>query len=121
VASNHPGREVPDEADTSRDDWNGQTLGKRLLNVRVIKKDGRQIGYVESVIRNFVERFESLFYYIPGLIVIAASEDNQRLGDHAVGTIVVNADDRSGGQYADQPHQQPPPRQQPPQQQPPRR
>lgn len=72
--------------------WDGQTVGKRAVNIRVVKEDGSEIGYGESVIRNFIEVFEGLFYYIPAVIVIAASDRDQRLGDHAASTLVIDDD-----------------------------
>jgi uncharacterized RDD family membrane protein YckC len=72
--------------------WDGQTVGKRAVNIRVVKEDGSEIGYAESVIRNVIEIFEGLFYYIPAILVIAISDRDQRLGDHAASTLVIDDD-----------------------------
>jgi len=90
--------------------WDGQTVGKRAVSIRVVKEDGSRIGYAESVIRNLLEIVEGLFYYVPALIIILASDRNQRLGDHAASTIVVEDDPQP-------PRGQVPRSQQPPQQQ----
>src|SRR5712692_8514238 len=38
--------------------WNGQTPGKRWLKLRVIREDGRPIGFFEAVVRNLLRNFD---------------------------------------------------------------
>lgn len=70
--------------------WRGQTPGKRLMKVRVIKTSGYPIGFVEAVIRNLVRIVDFLpAYYGVGVLTMFISTQSRRLGDYAAGTIVV--------------------------------
>jgi hypothetical protein len=70
--------------------WNGQTPGKRLGKLRVVTIDGQPIGMRESVIRNLVRTVDFLpTMYLVGLISILSSKRNQRIGDLAAATMVV--------------------------------
>ena len=69
---------------------NGQTLGKRVLGVRVIKDGGYPIGFADSAIRNLVRVVDFLpFFYGAGLLTMLINGNWQRLGDLAAGTLVV--------------------------------
>ena len=71
--------------------WNGQTLGKRVMKLRVIKDSGRQITFFEALSRNllrFVDYLPTL--YLVGVITMLCTKRNQRLGDLAAGTLVVH-------------------------------
>jgi uncharacterized RDD family membrane protein YckC len=70
--------------------WNGQSPGKRLVNLRVIRADGTPITLTESLIRNFM-RLIDFFPVGFGLAFITMFIDKQsrRLGDLAAGTLVV--------------------------------
>ncbi|MEQ8925641.1 MAG: RDD family protein [Fulvivirga sp.] len=67
---------------------NGQSVGKRYRGIRVMKKDGNAAGLSAYFLR-FLLRPIDTFYGI-GLAVIFFTSKNQRLGDLAAGTIVVN-------------------------------
>jgi len=74
--------------------WNGQTPGKRLLKLRVIREDGRPITFWEALARNLLRIFDAVpGFIIPvysvGLITIFASRRDQRIGDIFAGTVVV--------------------------------
>jgi uncharacterized RDD family membrane protein YckC len=74
--------------------WNGQTPGKRLLKLRVIREDGRPITLWETVARNLLRIFDAvpgvLFpVYSLGLISIFLSSRDQRFGDMFAGTVVI--------------------------------
>lgn len=74
--------------------WNGQTPGKRLLKLRVIREDGRPITLWESVARNLLRIFDAVpGFVIPiysiGLITIFLSNRDQRVGDLFAGTVVI--------------------------------
>src|SRR5262249_38092060 len=44
--------------------WNGQSPGKRLFRLRVLRENGYPIGFVESLVRNLVRLLDFLpFYY----------------------------------------------------------
>jgi uncharacterized RDD family membrane protein YckC len=73
--------------------WRGQTPGKMLLHIRVIKQDGYPIGLVESLVRNLVRILDWVpFLYAVGALSMLLSRQSRRLGDLAAGTIVVRED-----------------------------
>ncbi len=74
--------------------WNGQTPGKRLLKLRVIREDGRPVTLWEAVARNLLRVFDAVpGFVVPiysvGLIVIFLSNRDQRVGDIFAGTVVI--------------------------------
>jgi len=74
--------------------WDGQTPGKRLLKLRVIREDGRPITLWEAMARNLLRVFDAapgffLPIYSVGLIVIFLSNRDQRVGDLFAGTVVI--------------------------------
>ncbi len=70
--------------------WNGQSLGKRWLGLRVIRTDGMPITVVESVVRNLVRVIDFLpLYYGVGVVLMMLNSTSRRLGDLAAGTVVV--------------------------------
>jgi uncharacterized RDD family membrane protein YckC len=71
--------------------WNGQTPGKRITHIRVIKDSGRPITPAESVGRNLLRIVDSLpFFYAIGIVSVLLSKQNKRLGDFVAGTIVIH-------------------------------
>lgn len=71
---------------------NGQTPGKMMVSIKVVKVTGEPIGIVESFIRNILRIIDQLpFLYLLGLILVAVTDKNQRLGDMVANTIVVKA------------------------------
>ena len=70
--------------------WNGQTPGKRLLGIRVVRDGGYPVELVGSIIRNLVRIVEQILgFYVISVISMLLSSENKRLGDYAAGTIVV--------------------------------
>ena len=70
--------------------WDGQTPGKRLLKLRVIRDDGRPITLWEAIARNLLRIVDALpGLYSVGLIVVFLSSRDQRLGDIFAGTVVI--------------------------------
>lgn len=70
--------------------WRGQTLGKRLLRLRVMDAQGLQLQFSQVVIRNLLRFLDALpGPYLVGGIACLASQRAQRLGDLAANTIVV--------------------------------
>lgn len=70
--------------------WHGQTPGKRIAGIRVIKDSGRPITVIEGIGRNFMRAIDGLFFYAVGLITMMISRQNRRLGDYVAGTFVVH-------------------------------
>jgi uncharacterized RDD family membrane protein YckC len=70
--------------------WRGQTLGKRLLRLRVMDVQGLRLQFSQIVIRNLL-RFVDILpaFYLIGGVACLASRRAQRLGDFAANTIVV--------------------------------
>ena len=72
--------------------WQGQTVGKRLYGLRVIRDDGAPAGFVAVLVRNLVRIVDFLpAFYGAGLLMIIVTSRSQRLGDIAAGTYVVRA------------------------------
>jgi uncharacterized RDD family membrane protein YckC len=70
--------------------WNGQTPGKKLLGLRVVRDGGYPIDFGASLIRNLIRVGEWLLgYYLLAAVSALLSPENKRLGDLAAGTIVV--------------------------------
>lgn len=70
--------------------WRGQTIGKRLLNLRVVDEDGLRLRFSQIVIRNLLRFVDALpsFYLVGGVATLLNSRA-QRLGDLAANTIVI--------------------------------
>jgi uncharacterized RDD family membrane protein YckC len=70
--------------------WRGQTIGKRLLRLRVMDAQGLHLQFSQIVIRNLLRFVDMLpAFYLVGGIACLASRRAQRLGDFAANTIVV--------------------------------
>ncbi len=70
--------------------WNGQTPGKRVGGMRVIRAGGGAIDLAASAIRNILRLVDSLpIFYLFGGLFAFFTRASQRIGDLAAGTIVV--------------------------------
>jgi uncharacterized RDD family membrane protein YckC len=70
--------------------WHGQTLGKRLLRLRVMDEQGLRLQFSQIVIRNLLRFVDSLpGLYLVGGLACLFNKRAQRLGDFAANTIVV--------------------------------
>ena len=86
--------------------WDGQTPGKRLLGLRVIREDGRPVTLWEAIARNLLRIFDSVpGFFVPvysvGLIVIFLSTRDQRVGDIFAGTVVIRERSDQAPTFAD--------------------
>ena len=71
--------------------WRGQTPGKRVAGIRVVRMDGNAVGFLETVIRNLVRIIDFMpFAYGIGLIVMFFNRQSRRLGDFVAGTLVIH-------------------------------
>jgi uncharacterized RDD family membrane protein YckC len=71
--------------------WAGQTPGKKLVKIRVIKTDGRPIGLMDAMVRNLIRVIDYLpSAYLVGIVSMFVDSKNRRLGDFAAGTLVVH-------------------------------
>src|SRR5204862_805672 len=70
--------------------WRGQTLGKRLLRLRVMDEQGLRLQPSQIVIRNLLRFIDSLpVFYLVGGIASLVSRRAQRLADFAANTVVI--------------------------------
>lgn len=75
--------------------WNGQTVGKRLLDIKVVDGRGRDPTFGQAVLRNVpaVVLFSWLTTAV-ALAMIATDDDRQRLFDLVAETYVVGIGSR---------------------------
>lgn len=70
--------------------WRGQTLGKRMLRLRVVDANGLRLQFSQVVIRNLLRAVDMLpGLYLVGGIASVVTRRAQRLGDLAANTVVV--------------------------------
>jgi uncharacterized RDD family membrane protein YckC len=70
--------------------WRGQTVGKRLLRLRVLDEQGMRLEFSQVAIRNLLRCIDMLpLFYAVGGVACVFSRKAQRLGDLAASTIVV--------------------------------
>jgi uncharacterized membrane protein SpoIIM required for sporulation/uncharacterized RDD family membrane protein YckC len=69
----------------------GQTPGKRIHRLRVVREEGFSVTFGVSAVRNLVRivDMQPAFFYLVGLGSILVTRRGQRLGDLVAGTIVV--------------------------------
>jgi uncharacterized RDD family membrane protein YckC len=88
--------------------WRGQTLGKRVLNLRVMDEQALRLEFSQIVVRNLLRFADALpALYLVGGTACVLSRKCQRLGDLAGSTIVVrnaetvqpNLDQILGGKF----------------------
>jgi uncharacterized RDD family membrane protein YckC len=71
--------------------WNGQTPGKRITHIRVIKDSGQPITAIDAVGRNLLRIVDQLpVFYGVGVLCAWISPQSKRLGDYVAGTVVVH-------------------------------
>lgn len=69
--------------------FEGQSIGKRALKIKVIKIDGYQAGFSDYLIRWLFRIIECNFFLI-GLITMLVNKGSRRVGDLAAGTAVIS-------------------------------
>ncbi len=88
--------------------WRGQTVGKRLLRLRVVDAGGLRLEASQVMVRNLMRFVDALpLLYLLGGITCVVSRHRQRLGDLAAGTVVIRTpklsrpdlDQLLGGKY----------------------
>ncbi|HLO88289.1 MAG TPA: RDD family protein [Nostocaceae cyanobacterium] len=67
--------------------WQGQTPGKRLAKIRVVRDDGRPVGLQQAALRAILRPFDD--YLFIGFFLVMFNEREKRLGDLVAGTIVI--------------------------------
>jgi uncharacterized RDD family membrane protein YckC len=70
--------------------WNGQTPGKRIAGLRVVRTNGTPVDLTSAIGRNFLRTADMLpACYTVGLICMALTRRLQRLGDLLFDTMVI--------------------------------
>ncbi len=69
--------------------FNGQTLGKIMLKLRVIKKNGQRISILDAIIRN-VFGYTISGMFLLGYLWAALDRENQAWHDKLAGTVVID-------------------------------
>jgi uncharacterized RDD family membrane protein YckC len=68
----------------------GQTLGKMLLGIKVVREDTGEVpGIRVAAIRSVLRIVDGLFSYLVAFVTVLISGKNQRLGDMVAHTLVV--------------------------------
>lgn len=69
----------------------GQTLGKRVMGLRVIHDNGTPVGWMASIVRNLLRTVDMLpVLYGFGVASSLVDPQGRRLGDLVAGTLVVH-------------------------------
>jgi len=68
----------------------GRTIGKRLVGLRVVDKDGDSISWGQALGRNLLRVFDAFLFYFVAAIFVWSSSRRQRLGDRAANTFVIH-------------------------------
>ena len=82
--------------------WNGQTVGKRVMRIRVLTKDGQPINSFQAIFRNILRLADLQPFMLDtiglgtiGFCFISCTERFQRFGDLICGTMVITEDTQS--------------------------
>jgi len=82
--------------------WRGQTPGKRVMSLRVIKEGGYPIRFFDAVVRNILRVVDMMppLWFFPsyglGSFVLMNNRQSKRLGDFVAGTLVIKEKSASG-------------------------
>lgn len=76
--------------------FNGQTVGKKVMGIKVISLNGNQASFGQYIIR-WMFRLIDLWttFFVLGTIFISTTEKHQRLGDIVAGTTLIRTRPRS--------------------------
>jgi len=71
--------------------WNGATFGKKLMNIRIVKKNGDKLTFIDAV-RHYLS---TMIYFIPfvfiiSIILVFIRKDRRTLHDFLAGTVVIH-------------------------------
>jgi uncharacterized RDD family membrane protein YckC len=75
---------------------NGQSVGKRVMHMKVVSLDGGSPGFGQYMLRWLFRVIDfTISFYLCGFISVAVSVKRQRLGDMVAGTTVVKTNSRT--------------------------
>ncbi|NEO26798.1 MAG: RDD family protein [Kamptonema sp. SIO4C4] len=72
--------------------WQGKTPGKRFVNIRVIRDDGKPARLPQATLRALFRPIDDLFFL--GLFFIILGKREKRLGDWIAGTVVIQEEQK---------------------------
>lgn len=76
--------------------FNGRTVGKMLLKMRVVRLDGTPVHWSNYLVRWMLRLVDIwIFFGSIGILSILFSERRQRLGDAAAGTVVISTKNKT--------------------------
>ncbi len=76
--------------------FNGVTLGKKALGLRVVNDDGTPIQFAASLLRNLLRTADVLpMFYTFGILSCTFHPQAKRLGDLVAGTLVIYTDKKA--------------------------
>jgi uncharacterized RDD family membrane protein YckC len=68
----------------------GVTLGKWTVGIRVFGTDLRPCGFGRAFVRNLLKFVDGFFNFMVGILLVALTENWQRVGDMAARTVVID-------------------------------
>ena len=76
--------------------FNGQTVGKRVMGIKVISLNGNQASFGQYLTRWLFRLVDMwLFGFVLATIMVAVTERHQRIGDLIAGTVLVKTKPRT--------------------------
>ena len=76
--------------------FNGQSVGKKVMGIKVISLSGEQPSFSQYLVRWLLRLVDFSFSgSLVALIMVAVSDKKQRLGDLAAGTVLVKTQPRT--------------------------
>ena len=69
--------------------WDGQTPGKRMMKLRVVRDGGFSVTFTASAVRNLLRAIDFIGVYFVGIVVALTNDSRKRLGDIVAGTFVI--------------------------------
>jgi uncharacterized RDD family membrane protein YckC len=76
---------------------NGQTIGKKVMRIRVINMNGGKPSYGQFIIRWLLRPVDfAITFCLGGLLSVIFTRYAQRLGDLAAGTILISTNTKAG-------------------------
>ncbi|MBM1107891.1 RDD family protein [Aurantibacter crassamenti] len=76
--------------------FNGRTVGKMLMKMRVVRYDGSPVHWSNYLVRWMLRLVDIwIFFGSIGVLTILFSDRRQRLGDSAAGTVVISTKNRT--------------------------
>lgn len=74
--------------------FNGRTIGKMVLRMRVVRVDGSPVHWSNYMVRWMMRIIDQWVFPAIGLLTMIFTDKHQRLGDSAAGTVVISTKKR---------------------------